>query len=392
MTTTASRGPAKGSTRTSGKGRRSAVDARARAYASTHNWILLLTGVLCGIGLAMVLSATQVSSLYDSGNAWAAAAKQAMWLGLGVVALVLARRIGYERLPRLAPLLLLIAFVTLVAVLIPGLGITVNGATRWIGVGQWRVQPSEFAKLAMVVFVAKVLVEKERQIDDWRATLRPIAIVFVAFAGLLMLEPNLGTTMILAAIVLAMMLVGGVPGLPLATFGAILVGAAVVFVRTVGFRMRRLLAFMDPWADPMNAGFQTIQSQIGFATGGLLGVGLGNGRAKWGFLPEASTDFIFAIIGEETGYLGVLVVITLILSFGLLGSRVALRAPDRLGTLLASGITVWILVQAFVNMGAAVGVLPITGVPLPFISAGGSSLVFTMAAVGVLLDIARRSR
>lgn len=374
------------------KGRRRTSGREARSFTSTHNSLALLVAVLCGIGLVMVLSATSVSSLYDSGNAWSSALKQAMWLGLGLVALVLARRYGYEKLPRLAPILLFVAAGALVLVVIPGVGITVNGATRWLGIGQWRVQPSEFAKLAMVVYVAKVLVDQERHLHDWRATLRPIGIVFFGFALLLMMEPNLGTTMILAAIVLAMMLVGGVPGAPLGLFAGGLVAAAIGFAVAVPFRARRLLAFVDPWKDPANTGFQTIQSQIGFATGGLFGVGLGNGRAKWGFLPEASTDFIFAIIGEEAGYVGVLAVIALLLAFGVLGTRTALRAPDRLGMLLASGITVWILVQAFVNIGASVGVLPITGVPLPFISAGGSSLVFTLAAVGVLLDIARRSR
>ncbi len=374
------------------KGRRRTASPRPNPLASNHNSLALLVAVLCGIGLVMVLSATSVSSLYDSGNAWSATLKQGLWLVGGIVALVLARRFGYQRLPRYAPLLLLIAAVALILVLVPGVGISVNGATRWLGFGQWRVQPSEFAKLAMVVYVAKVLVDQERHLDDWHLSVRPVALVFIGFAGLLMLEPNLGTAMILAAIVLAMLFIGGAPSRALATFAGLLVSGAVAFAVIVPFRARRLMAFVDPWADPNNTGFQTIQSQIGFATGGLFGVGLGNGRAKWGFLPEASTDFIFAIIGEETGYLGVLVVIALVLAFGLLGTRVALHAPDRLGMLLAAGITVWILVQSFVNIGASVGVLPITGVPLPFISAGGSSLVFTMAGIGILLDIARRGR
>jgi cell division protein FtsW len=209
---------------------------------------------------------------------------------------------------------------------------------------------------------------------------------------LLMLQPNLGTTIILAGIMLVMLLVAGIPGRPLAAVTGVLVAAATAFAFLEPYRFRRLMGFKDPWADPLNTGFQTIQSQVGLANGGWLGTGLGQGRAKWGFLPEAHTDFIYAIIGEEMGLLGSLFVIALFLSFALFGVRIALRATDRFGMLLATGITTWILAQAFVNIGACVGVLPITGVPLPFVSAGGSSLLFTMAASGILLNVARQER
>jgi cell division protein FtsW len=244
----------------------------------------------------------------------------------------------------------------------------------------------------VIVFAADLLARRADKAYDWRLTLKPVMAVFGVFAVLLMLQPNLGTTIILAAIVLALLFVAGVPGKPLGVTVGLLAAGATFFAVAEPYRFRRLMAFRDPWADPLNTGFQTIQSQVGLANGGLLGTGLGEGRAKWGFLPEAHTDFIFAIVGEELGLLGALTVVALFVGLGLLGVRTALRAPDRFGMLLAAGITTWILVQAFVNIGAVVGVLPITGVPLPFVSSGGSSLLFTMAATGLLLNIARQAR
>jgi cell division protein FtsW len=301
-------------------------------------------------------------------------------------------RIDYHRWRRLTGLLLLVAFGLMVAVLVPGVGVAANGARRWVGYGQLTVQPAEVAKLAMILFAANLLAKRADKVHDWRLTLKPVILVFGGFAVLLMAQPNLGTTMILAAIVLVMLFVAGVQGKPLAVVGGAMVAGATAFAFLEPFRFRRLMAFRDPWADPLNTGFQTIQSQVGLANGGLLGTGLGEGRAKWGFLPEAHTDFIFAIIGEELGLLGALTVVALFVAIGLLGVRTALRAPDRFGMLVAVGVTTWILVQAFVNIGAAVGALPITGVPLPFVSSGGSSLIFTMAATGLLLNVARQAR
>jgi cell division protein FtsW len=288
--------------------------------------------------------------------------------------------------------LLVVTAALMTAVLVPVLGVSVNGASRWIELGPLRVQPAELAKLAVIIYAADTMTRRVGQIDDWKMVLRPVAIVFSAFAALLMFQPNLGTTIILATIVLVMLFVGGVPGKALALLSGLLVAGATLFAFTEPYRFRRLMAFRDPWADPLNTGFQTIQSQIGFANGGVLGTGLGQGRAKWGFLPEAHTDFIYAIIGEELGLVGSVLILAMFLALALFGVRTVLHARDRFGMLLATGITTWILIQAFINIGASVGVLPITGVPLPFVSAGGSSLIFTMAASGILLNIARQER
>jgi cell division protein FtsW len=353
-------------------------------------WIVVIAANL--FGLLMILSASSVTALYQYGSSWYQFRLQALWFVIGCCAMFVMSRYSYEKLSKWMKLILFVSAGLMVAVLIPGLGVSVNGSSRWIGWGPLRMQPSEFVKLAVILYAADTLTRRVGQIRDWKAVMRPIAIVFTVFAAMLMAQPNLGTTIILATIVLVMLFVGGVPGKPLALFSGLLVGAAACFAVFEPYRMRRLMSFRDPWADPLYTGYQSLQSQVGFANGGVLGTGLGQGRAKWGFLPEAHTDFIYAIIGEEIGLVGSVLVIAVFLAFALLGIRTALHARDRFGMLLATGITTWILIQAFINVGACVGVLPITGVPLPFLSAGGSSLVVTMAASGILLNIARQGR
>lgn len=343
-------------------------------------------------GLLMILSASSVSSLYSSGSPFSQFLKQAIWSAMGFVALFAMSRYPYQSISKWMRLGLIVAGGMMIAVLVPGVGVNVNGASRWIGVGDLRIQPSELAKFAVILYVADTLARRATHVRDWKVSIRPVLVVFGAFAILLMLQPNLGTTIILATIVLVMLFVAGAPLRPLAVVTGSFIAGAAFFAFAEPYRYRRLMAFMDPWADPLNTGMQTIQSQVGFANGGLLGMGPGQGRAKWGFLPEAHTDFIYAIIGEEIGLLGSLAVIAIVLAFAFFGVRTALRAPDRFGMLLATGITTWVVIQAFINIGACVGVLPITGVPLPFISAGGSSLTVTMLASGVLLNIARQER
>lgn len=375
-----------------GRARRTAAAPPAGRRSNVFLGLFALIVVLNLIGLLMVLSASSVTALYEYGSSWYQFKRQLVWLGLGSVALVAVMRVDYHRWSRWATPVLIASIGLLVAVMVPGLGVEVNGSSRWLGYGAVRIQPSEFAKLAVLVFVADLLARRFHRLDESRMGLRPVLAVFGAVATLLMLQPNLGTTIILGAIVFTLLFISGVPLKPLAAVvagGGVLALLAAVFEP---YRMRRIMAFRDPWADPLNTGYQTIQSQVGIANGGLLGVGLGEGRAKWGFLPYAHTDFIYAIIGEEFGLFGSVLIIALFCMLGLLGVRTAMRAPDRFGMLLAAGVTAWILVQAFVNIGAVVGALPITGVPLPFVSFGGSSLLVTMAAAGLLLNVARQSR
>jgi cell division protein FtsW len=346
-------------------------------------------GALCAIGLVMVLSASAAEAQSDYGNPWYQFQRQALWLIAGAVSLVIAAQIDYRRLrPWIRPFM---AGVIVLLALVPFVGQTVNGATRWLAVGPLSVQPSELAKLALLLFVADLLAGRADRMAEYRLSLWPSLMVFGVLALLIMVQPNLGTTVLLFMILMSILWVAGLPAraVGLLVLAATVAGGA--FAVLVPFRFRRLLAFVDPWNDPLNTGYQTLQSQAALANGGATGLGLGQGRAKFGFLPEGHTDFIFSNIGEEFGLLGSLVLLGLFATLAVIGALVAIDAPDRFGTLVAVGITAWISVQALVNLGAAVGVLPITGVPLPLVSSGGSSLTVTMIACGVLLNIARTS-
>jgi cell division protein FtsW len=343
------------------------------------------------LGLVMVMSASSVVALDEYGSSWYFVFRQAAWAGAGAVALVVVAHVDYHRWRRFAGPFVLVSLVLLGLVLVPGIGVGANGATRWIGVGSLTFQPSELAKLAILVWVADLLSRRAAYMHNTRATLRPVIVVLAATATLVMLQPNLGTTMVIAAIALASCFVAGAPAGPLAGWATFGLAAATALALAAPYRRARVLTFLDPWADPMDKGYQNIQSMVGLASGGIFGKGLGAGTAKWGFLPYAHSDFIFAVIGEELGLVGTAVVVGLFVLLGIIGIRIALHAPDRFGLLLAVGVTAWFCVQAFVNIGAVIGILPITGVPLPFVSAGGSSLVFGMAGAGLLLSVARQA-
>jgi cell division protein FtsW len=355
-------------------------------------FLLAVVLVINLVGLVMVLSASSVTALYEYGSSWYLFKRQLLWMALGIVAMLVVMRFDYHRWRPRTNVIVIGTGLLMVLVMVPGLGVSVNGSSRWLGYGFFRIQPSEFAKLGVLLFVADLLARRADKVHDWRLTLKPVLVVFGAFALLLMAQPNLGTTIILGAIVFVMLFVGGVAIKPL--IGTFAVGAVLATMAATleSYRWRRLKGFIDPWKDAANTGYQTIQSQVAIAHGGVTGSGLGQSRAKYGFLPFAHTDFIFAIVSDELGMIGALLVVALFIALGVAGIRTALHAPDRYGMLLASGITAWILIQAFVNIGAVVGVLPITGVPLPFVSFGGSSLVVTMAAVGLLLSVARQVR
>jgi cell division protein FtsW len=352
--------------------------------------LVLVVAVLNVIGVVMVLSASSVQSLDSKGSAWWFFERQLLWTGLGVVGFALASRVDYRSWRRYTVPFLGVAVALLVLVLVPGLGLWVDGSRRWLGVGSWRMQPSEIAKLALLVYAADVLTRQHQQVGDWRKALRPLLIVFVVFAGLIMREPDLASTMVLTVILGSVLIVGGVRGRHLAVIGGAAVSAVTLFALLVPWRRARMLSFLDPWHDKSNTGYQVTQSLIALGSGGWTGVGLGASRAKWRFLPAAHTDFIFAIIGEELGLFGCSLVVGLFLVLAYLGVRAALRAPDRFGMLLAGGITAWIVGQAVINIGAVVGLLPVSGVPLPFVSFGGTALVFTMIAAGLLGNVARQ--
>lgn len=355
--------------------------------------LMIATGSLVLLGLIMILSASSVSSFATYGSSFLFFNKQLIWAGIGLVGFVFFSRFDYRKLKGRGYFLLPGVAVLLLAVLIPGVGIVAGGSARWIGAGPLAFQPSELAKLAVVLFLADVFSRKrESTLKELSHTLLPFAPVLGGLVLLIMMQPDMGTTLLLGAVGLGMLFLAGAPlryVVPMAGLG--IAGAAVAAL-SADYRRERVLAFMDPWADPLNTGYHTIQSLIALGSGGWFGVGLGASRQKWLYIPNAHTDFIFAILGEEMGLLGTLTVLGLFAFIMYLGVRIARMAPDRFGMLVAAGITIWIGVQALVNIGAVTATMPITGVPLPLVSFGGSSLVVSLVAMGILTNIARQAR
>jgi cell division protein FtsW len=358
---------------------------------TTFVGIVFLVAVFNLLGLVMVLSASSVLAHDTHGSSWYYVSRQALWMLVGTVALVIVARVDYRRWRRLATPLLAISLLALVVVLVPGIGVEAYGARRWLGTEGLTVQPSELVKLTLLIWVADLLARRTRVIRNVRATLRPVVVMLVVTSTLVLLEPDLGTTIVITGIALSVCFVAGVSIPALARWSAAGMGVVLALSMTVPYRRARVFTFLDPWSDPLDQGWQNIQSLVGLAEGGVAGTGLGASRAKWGFLPFAHTDFIFAIIGEELGLVGAFVVVMLFILLGVLGIRTALHAPDRFGMLLAVGVTTWFLVQSFVNIGVVIGVLPVAGVPLPFVSFGGSSLVVAMMGAGLLLSVARQA-
>jgi cell division protein FtsW len=362
--------------------------------ADDSGWVLLaaIVAMLCTIGLMMVLSASSVEALRSYGGAWVFFQRQLVWVAIGAVVLAGAAWFDYHHWRKAVIPLLGVSVVGLVLVLMPGVGISAGGSSRWLGTDSFRVQPSELAKLAILVFGADLLARRAELVGDWRCVMRPLLVTTGLVAALVLVQPDMGTTLLIFLIVFVLMFVGGVPLVPMSGLTVAASVASVFAAKAEAYRWERVASFRDPFSNFADGGYQVAQSLVALGTGHVGGVGLGASRAKWGFLPNAHTDFIFAIVGEELGMFGTVGVVGLFIAFAVLGVRTALRAPDRFGALVAAGVTTWVCGQAVVNMGAVTGLLPVTGVPLPFVSFGGSSLVVTMMATGILLNVARQSR
>ena len=360
-----------------------------RRSANVRFAVLLLVPValLTVIGLGAIRSASSVVALELYGDGWAYFKKQALWVGIGVVVAIIASRVPYRVYRKAAVPLLIASIVGLVAVL--QVGVVAGGSRRWIEIGPATLQPSEFAKFAVVAYLAAALERKERLLGDvWHLAV-PLSVSAGLTGLLVLLEPDLGTALVIFGAAFAVAAVSAARFRHLgitALFGA---ASALLLAISSPYRRERLTSFLHPFADPLGSGWQVVQSYVALGTGGAFGVGLGASRARWSFLPNAHTDFIFAIIGEETGFAGAVAVLAMFALLSVVGYMVAMRAPDRFGRMLAVGIVSWLSLQALVNLGGVVGLLPITGMPLPFMSVGGSSLVTAFGAVGVLVNIAR---
>jgi cell division protein FtsW len=347
--------------------------------------LVLVTLSLVAFGLVMVYSATSAAAAIGNGDPMTYLKRQLIYATVGIGLMLAASRFDNRRLRALAPPLVIAALALCVAVL--AVAPAINGAKRWLPFGPAAFQPSELAKLALLVWAAAYLARRgaPRTLGElWR----PIGLLTCVFCGLIMLQPDLGTTIALVLMLAGMLVVAGVPTATLAAAGGIAATAGLAAIWIEPYRRARVLSFLDPWQDAQGAGFQNVQAIIGIGSGGVTGEGLGHGIQKINYLPEAHTDMIFAIVGEELGLLGTTAVIAAFAAFAFAGFTVALRCRDPFGKLVAAGITSLVCGQAAVNLAAVLGIAPLTGIPLPFVSYGGSSLVVLLGAVGILLNIA----
>ncbi|MDP8214901.1 MAG: putative lipid II flippase FtsW [Candidatus Euphemobacter frigidus] len=350
--------------------------------------LIFLVAVLLGVGLMMIYSSSTIYALDKYGDSYFFLKRQLLWLGAGIVLFFLTARTDYHWLQKKSRLMLILGVILLVAVFIPGLGRSGGGARRWLRLGGFGFQPSELVKYLVIVYLADLLSRRQKTIDRFFSGFLPPLLVIGGLSGLIVIQPDLGSALILVVIGILMLYLGGARLAHLGLLCLTALPALTLLITRVGYRKRRILAFINPWADPRGIGFQIIQSLIALGSGGPTGLGLGESRQKLFYLPAATTDFIFSILGEELGFAGTGLVIILIVGLLIVGFAIARRADDLFGSLLAQGITAMLVLQAMINMGVSAGILPTKGLPFPFVSYGGSNLIVSFLAVGILVNIA----
>lgn len=368
-----------------------ATKAKLGPPPGTFYVIAGIVAVFVMLGLVMVLSASAVTESNAGNSPYAVFLRQAMWAGLGLGGMIFATQVPYTLWRRLALPIAGIGVLAMAAPFIPGIGVSINGARSWVRVAGFSMQPSEFLKLVVVIVAADLMTRRARGMADRRRTLIPIIVVATLTAGLCLAQGDLGSAIVIGAIVLSVAWIAGLPMRQLAAVGTAAAGFALLFVMTSPRRLSRFTAFIDIEAHKDHESYQVYQGLVSIANGGLTGSGIGGSRAKLGFLPYAHSDFIFSIIADELGLIGAAAVVLGFIVLVAFGVQTALAAPDRFGMLLAGGISAWFGVQAIVNLGGVTGVMPVTGLTLPFFSAGGSSLFVSMFAAGLLLSVARRA-
>jgi cell division protein FtsW len=357
----------------------------AARYVLMGATVLLVLG-----GLVMVYSASSAADFARYGDSAYHLKRQLVFIAVGAVALFLCSRAPYEKWRRWGWWVLAVSDIGLVAVLV--IGYASHGARSWIDLGYSSIQPSEFAKFGVMVVIAAVFADRQRRPRHIREDLQTLALIVVPVVVLIMMQPDMGTTMSILIPAVLLAVAGGLEWRYLLMTAAGLAVAAPLMAFVKAYRWDRVTTFLDPWADPLGRGYQTIQSLLAFGSGGVLGLGLGLSRQKFFYLPEAQSDFIFAIIGEELGLVGTLAVVAAFVAIAWAGLRIAASAKEPFGRLLAAGLTITIVVQAIMNMAATTNLMPVTGIPLPLVSYGGSSMLFTMGCVGLILSVARQGR
>ncbi|MDQ6823293.1 MAG: putative lipid II flippase FtsW [Candidatus Eremiobacteraeota bacterium] len=365
---------------------------RSFVTAPPDTWLFAAIASLVAIGLVMVFSASSATAYADHHDTAFYLKRQFLWLAIGLGFAYVAYRIDYRKLKPLAPYILFFSILSLIAVLVPHVGFIVNGARRWIGAGSVSFQPSEFAKLALVIYLAAALSVRGDRIASLVKGLFPLCVPVAIMAVLVLKEPDMGTASLLVMAAFAMFFAAGARIEHLALIFLATVPPLVATILASPYKRARIFAFVNPWKDAQNTGFHIVQSLLALGSGGLFGVGLGQSRAKFFYLPEQYTDFIFSVLGEELGLIGAVVVIVLFVVFAYRSIRIAIAAPDRFGFFLASGCAALIVIQAFINIGVVTSSWPVTGVPLPFISYGGSSLIVYLVAVALIINVGRHRR
>jgi len=365
---------------------------KVRSSDKPDPWIVALTSLFLITGLLLVFDTTYWFSEKYFDHGYVMFMKHIVSVALGLVGMFVLSRCRSDLLERYAQPMFVATAVALLLPLVPGIGTCSKGACRWVDLGPLNFQPAEFAKIAFTVYVAAALTRKAGHLKDWRYGIGPTLLVIAVIVALLMLQPDFGTAVLIGALGITLMFLAGVPAWQLGLLGMGGVGAMAAAVLVEPYRIKRLLCFLDPGEDPQGACYQLIQSYRAFGSGGMTGIGVGASRQKAGWLPEAHTDFVFAVIGEEAGLIGAIVIVLL---FGLLayrGFRIANRHPETFGQLLAAGVTLALVLQALINMGVVIGMLPTKGLALPFLSYGGSSMLVSLGLIGILMSLSRELR
>ena len=353
------------------------------------DWTLLISVIVISVfGILMIYSASYIWAEYKYGDALKYVKNQGLFFIVGLILMIIISKIDYKIYLKKSNLILLFCLALLILVLIPGIGTVRNGSRSWFGIGSFGIQPSEFTKLGLIIFVSKYLACNEKSTKNFKGIL-PILGLLVLIFGLIMLQPDFGTGTIIVMSIIGLLFVGGVNFKYFIRLGIVGVVGIVGLILAAPYRLSRILSFLNPWSDPLGSGFQIIQSLYAIGPGGLFGYGIGNSRQKHFFLPEPQTDFIFSIIREELGFLGCVIVVGLFIAICYTGFKISKNCEDKFGKYLSFGIIFQIAFQACLNLMVVVGLIPVTGVTLPFLSYGGSSLLITLCSIGIVLNISR---
>lgn len=353
-------------------------------------WLLFDVIILMLFGLLMIYSSSSIWSDYKFGNSFHYVLYQGAFILISIILIIILSKINYHIYKKISTKLLITSIILLTLVLIPGIGIIRNGSRSWFGIGGFGIQPSEFAKLTLIIFTSKYLEKNNRLIKDYKRGVFPILGILLLVFGLIMLEPDFGTGMIIVVSIIALLFISGVNMKFFIGLGIIGLIGIFGLVIIAPYRMDRITSFLNPWSDPLGTGFQIIQSLYAIGPGGLLGMGLFNSRQKHFYLPEPQTDFIFSIISEELGVLGVVIVISLFAILLYSAIKIALNCEDSFGKYLSFGLIFQIIIQTILNLSVVIGLIPVTGVTLPFLSYGGSSLLISGVSVGIILSISKK--